>query len=137
VLIGRSSFQTTFAVAQTEYSFEKGIDSPPRTRAFGGQQTLSDVAGLTTNKRSHRSCQVDFLWIFWSPWLAASMLLRVTVVSADAIPRSSSRYGVFAVHAFGGYLPAFVPKLCHEIPVVAPLCFVEGHRYGSFNFSST
>jgi hypothetical protein len=60
VLIGRSSFQTTFAVAQTESSFEKGIDSPPRS-AFGGQQTLSDVAGLTTNKRSHRSCQVDFL----------------------------------------------------------------------------
>jgi len=60
VLIGRSSFQTTFAVAQTESSFEKGIDSPPRTRAFGGQQTLSDVAGLKTNKRSYRSCQGDF-----------------------------------------------------------------------------
>src|SRR5215469_18931742 len=62
VLIGRSSFQTTFAVVQTESSFEKAIDSPPRTRAFGGQQTLSEVAGLTTtNKRSYCSCQVDFL----------------------------------------------------------------------------
>jgi hypothetical protein len=39
VLIGRSSFQTIFAAAQTESTFEIDIESPPRTRVFGRQQT--------------------------------------------------------------------------------------------------
>src|SRR4029077_4842700 len=60
VLIGRSSFQTTFAAAQTESIFEIDIESPPRARVFRRQQTLWDVAGLTTNTRSLSSCQVDF-----------------------------------------------------------------------------